>query len=64
MLERFLEQTSFESQEDFKKHLKIHVPDNFNFGYDIVDGQKRSRIKKPFAGQMIKVSIWILPLQI
>ena len=37
MLERFVEQTSFVSQEDFKKHLKIHVPDNFNFGYDVLD---------------------------
>lgn len=65
MLERFLEQTSFESQEDFKKHLKIHVPDNFNFGYDIVDGwAKEEPNKKALCWQMIKVSIWILPLLI
>ena len=37
MIDRFLSQTSFSSQEDFVKNLKIHVPDNFNFGYDIVD---------------------------
>ena len=37
MLERFVEQTSFTSQEDFKQHLKINVPENFNFGYDVVD---------------------------
>lgn len=37
MLERFLEQTSFKSQEDFKEHLYIKVPANFNFGYDVVD---------------------------
>ena len=37
MVERFLEQNTFTSQEDFKQHLKIKVPDNFNFGYDIVD---------------------------
>lgn len=37
MVERFLEQTSFTSQEDFKKHLKIKVPKDFNFGYDVVD---------------------------
>ena len=36
MIDRFLSQTSFSSQEDFVKNLKIHVPDNFNFGYDIV----------------------------
>jgi acetyl-CoA synthetase len=37
MLERFLAQTAFESQEDFKKNFKITVPENFNYGYDIVD---------------------------
>ena len=37
MLERFLEKTEFSSQEDFIKNLKIKVPENFNFGYDVVD---------------------------
>ena len=37
MLERFLDQTSFTSQEDFIKNFKIKVPENFNFGYDVVD---------------------------
>ncbi len=37
MVEKFLEQTSFASQEDFIKNLKIKVPENFNFGYDVVD---------------------------
>lgn len=37
MLERFLSQTSFSSQEDFIKNFKVNVPENFNFGYDIVD---------------------------
>ena len=37
MLERFVEQVTFTSQEDFKQHLKIKVPENFNFGYDVVD---------------------------
>lgn len=37
MVERFLAQTSFTSQEDFIKNLKINVPENFNFGYDVVD---------------------------
>ena len=37
MLERFVEQTKFESSEDFKKNLRIKVPENFNFGYDVVD---------------------------
>ncbi len=37
MLERFLKQTKFTSNEDFKQNLKIRVPENFNFGYDVVD---------------------------
>ena len=37
MLERFVKQTHFTSQEDFIKNFKIEVPENFNFGYDVVD---------------------------
>ena len=37
MLENFLTQTSFKSQDDFKQNFKINVPNNFNFGYDVVD---------------------------
>ena len=37
MVERFLTQTTFTSQEDFIKNLHIRVPENFNFGYDVVD---------------------------
>ncbi len=37
MLERFVEQTQFSSQEDFIKNFKVKVPENFNFGYDVVD---------------------------
>ena len=37
MLERFVKQTEFASHEDFIKNLKIDVPENFNFGYDVVD---------------------------
>lgn len=37
MVEKFLSQTAFTSQEDFVKNLKINVPKNFNFGYDVVD---------------------------
>ena len=37
MLERFITQTTFESQEDFIKNFHIQVPKNFNFGYDVVD---------------------------
>ena len=37
MVERFLSQTSFVSQEDYRKNLHIRVPEIFNFGYDVVD---------------------------
>lgn len=37
MLEQFLEKTAFESYEDFMQNFKVKVPENFNFGYDVVD---------------------------
>ena len=37
MLEKYLSQTHFSSQEDFKRNLHINVPENFNFAYDVVD---------------------------
>lgn len=37
MLERFITQTHFTSQEDFIKNFHVRVPENFNFGYDVVD---------------------------
>ncbi|HZK69284.1 MAG TPA: AMP-binding protein [Paludibacter sp.] len=37
MLEKYLQQTEFTDFEDFKANYKLLVPENFNFGYDIVD---------------------------
>ena len=37
ILDRFLKQTEFTSMEDFREHLQFTVPENFNFGYDVVD---------------------------
>ncbi|MDR1678864.1 MAG: AMP-binding protein [Prevotellaceae bacterium] len=37
MLEKYLKKIDFSSYEDFKKNLEIIVPENFNFGYDVVD---------------------------
>ncbi|MBR2176148.1 MAG: AMP-binding protein [Clostridia bacterium] len=37
LLDRFLPRIEFESYEDFKTNYKVNVPDNFNFGFDIVD---------------------------
>ena len=37
MLEKFLERTEFADYNDFFENYKINVPENFNFGYDVVD---------------------------
>ena len=37
MLEKYISQLDYKSQEDFKKHFKINIPNPLNFGYDIVD---------------------------
>ncbi|MBQ6224775.1 MAG: AMP-binding protein [Bacteroidaceae bacterium] len=37
MLGRFLKQTSFVSEEDYRKNLEFIIPNNFNFAYDVVD---------------------------
>ena len=37
MLEQFLEKTEFKDYKDFFENYKIKVPENFNFGYDVVD---------------------------
>lgn len=37
LLNKFLDRTEFESYEDFKKNLRIKVPKNFNFAFDVVD---------------------------
>jgi len=39
MLEKFLTQTDFSDFSDFKHNYKLNIPDNFNFGYDVVDAQ-------------------------
>lgn len=37
MLEQFLEKTEFTDYEDFFNNYKLKIPENFNFGYDVVD---------------------------
>lgn len=37
ILNNFLDWTSFGSYRDFMNGFKVRVPDNFNFGYDVVD---------------------------
>lgn len=37
MIERFLKQTTFTSQEDYAQHLEFIYPEHFNFAYDVMD---------------------------
>lgn len=37
LLDRYLPRIEFDSYEDFKENYKVNVPENFNFGFDIVD---------------------------
>ena len=37
MLERFLKQTRFTSEEDYREHLQFIIPEDFNFAYDVMD---------------------------
>lgn len=46
MLEKFLKQTKFTSQEDFCKNFEVLVPENFNFAYDVVDEWARTHPNK------------------
>lgn len=58
MLEKYLQQTEFTDFEDFKANYKLLVPENFNFGYDIVDAwAAKEPTKKPYFGQMIKANV-------
>ncbi|MBU5450478.1 AMP-binding protein [Acetivibrio sp. MSJd-27] len=38
MLDRFLPRKEFDSYEDFKENYMVNTPEDFNFGFDIVDG--------------------------
>ena len=37
MIEKFLKQTTFISQEDYEKNLEFIIPEHFNFAYDVMD---------------------------
>ncbi len=46
MIEKYLKQTEFASQSDFMANFKVNVPENFNFGYDVVDSWAESDPEK------------------
>ena len=37
LLNKFLPQIDFESYEEFREKFTINVPEDFNFGFDVVD---------------------------
>ena len=46
MIEKFLPRTEFSSYEDFKANYKLNVPQDFNFGFDVVDEWARLEPEK------------------
>ncbi len=46
ILDRFLPRIEFESYEDFKENYRVNVPENFNFGFDVVDAWAEQDINK------------------
>jgi len=37
VLDKYLSQTEFQTYADFTANFKIHIPENFNFAFDVVD---------------------------
>ena len=52
MIERFLKQTKFTSEQDFKEHLEFIIPENFNFAYDVMDEWARIKPDHVASSQM------------
>ena len=41
LLNRFVERVEFESYKDFKENFRFKIPEDFNFGFDVVDEYAR-----------------------
>ena len=46
MIEKFLKQTTFISQEDYEKNLEFIIPEHFNFAYDVLDEWAKEKPEK------------------
>ncbi len=46
MIERYLKQTTFSSQDDYKENLEFIIPENFNFAYDVMDSWAETNPEK------------------
>lgn len=47
VLSKFLDKTEFSSYDNFMQNFHIRVPENFNFGYDVVDEWAKLEPDKP-----------------
>ena len=58
LIKRFCPRFEFDSYEDMKENFTITVPEDFNFGYDVVDAwaelepEKRALVWTDDTGQM------------
>ena len=52
LLKKFLPQIEFKSYEEFREKLSINVPEDFNFGYDVVDAWAKEEPDK-------KALVWV-----
>ena len=46
LLKKFLPRIEFDSYEDFKANYQVNVPENFNFGFDVVDAWAEAEPEK------------------
>lgn len=46
LLQKFIDRVDYDSYEDLYANFKIHIPDNFNFAYDVVDDYAQNDPKK------------------
>lgn len=46
LLKKFLPRIEFDSYEDFKQNFRINMPEDFNFGYDVVDAWAEAEPEK------------------
>ena len=46
LLKKLLTRIEFDSYEDFHENYKVNVPENFNFGYDVVDAWAQEEPEK------------------
>lgn len=46
MYKRYLKQAEFSSYEDFMQNFNINIPEDFNFGYDVVDAYAETQPEK------------------